>query len=109
MNTALTSQELEQRLGERLRELRLLKNMDQRTLAGLAGLSLNAVKHLESGHGARVHSLVKVLRALDREQWLETVAPTVSISPMQMLKSGSREPKRVRRRAQANVQTRQHD
>ena len=109
MNTALTSQELEQRLGERLRELRLLKNLDQRTLAERAGVSLNAVKHLEAGSGARVHSLINVLRALNREQWLETIAPTVSISPMQMLKSGSRARKRVRRRAHSDVQTRQHD
>ena len=109
MNIALTSQELQQRLGERLRELRLLKNLDQRTLAARAGVSLNAVKHLEAGSGARIASLIKVLRALDREQWLETVAPVVSISPLQMLKSGSREPKRVRRRAHSHVQTRQHD
>ena len=109
MDISLTSNELEQRLGERLRELRLLKNIDQRTLAERAGVSLNAVKHLESGHGARVNSLVKVLRALDREQWLETVAPTVSISPMQMLKSSSREPKRARRRAAPHVQVRRHD
>jgi transcriptional regulator with XRE-family HTH domain len=98
MEIASTSLELEQRLGTRLRELRLLKNIDQRTLAARAGVTLNALKHLESGKGARVHSLIKVLRALDRADWLETLAPTVSISPMQMLKQGRREPKRARRR-----------
>src|SRR5579862_4857157 len=99
MDIASTSQELEHRLGTRLRELRLLRNIDQRTLAAHAGVSLNALKHLESGKGARVNSLVKVLRALDRTDWLESLAPTVSISPMQMLKHSRREPKRVRRRA----------
>jgi transcriptional regulator with XRE-family HTH domain len=99
MEVASTSHELEQRLGVRLRELRLLKNIDQRSLATRAGVSLNALKHLESGKGARVNSLVKILRALDRADWLETLAPSVSISPMQMLKQGRREPKRVRRRA----------
>jgi transcriptional regulator with XRE-family HTH domain len=98
MEVASTSLELEQKLGTRLRELRLLKNIDQKTLAARAGVSLNALKHLESGKGARVHSLVKVLRALERADWLETLAPTVSISPMQMLKHGRREPKRARRR-----------
>jgi len=98
MEIASTSHELEQRLGLRLRELRILKNLDQRSLATRAGLSLNALKHLESGKGARVNSFVKVLRALDRAEWLETLAPTVSISPMQMLRRGRREPKkRVRR------------
>ena len=103
MEAALTSTELEERLGARLRDLRLLKNIDQKTLAERAGVSLNAVKHLESGKGARVNSLVKVLRALEKADWLETLAPTVSISPMQMLKNSSREPKRARRRARSRV------
>src|SRR5690348_7357799 len=103
MDTVFTSRELEQRLGDRLRELRILRNIDQKTLAERAGVSLNAVKHLESGKGARVNSLIKVLRALDRADWLETLAPTVSISPMQMLKRGIREPKRARRRVRSHV------
>jgi transcriptional regulator with XRE-family HTH domain len=98
MEPISTSTELEQLLGSRLRELRLLKNLDQNSLAERAGVSLNAVKHLESGKGARVNSLIKVLRALERVDWLNTLAPIVSISPMQMLKSASREPKRARRR-----------
>jgi transcriptional regulator with XRE-family HTH domain len=99
MNVDRTSVELEQLLGSRLRELRLLKNLDQKSLAERAGISLNAVKHLESGKGARVNSLIKLLRALQSTDWLEALAPTVSISPMQMLKKGVREPRRTRRRA----------
>src|SRR5580698_5947610 len=98
MSTTLNTIEIEERLGMRLRELRILRSLDQRALAAKAGVSLNAVRHLETGKGARVHSLVKVLRALDRADWLETLAPTVSISPLQMLKQGRREPKRARRR-----------
>jgi transcriptional regulator with XRE-family HTH domain len=103
METIRTSVELEELLGSRLRELRLLKNLDQKSLAERACLSLNAVKHLESGKGARVNSLIKLLRALERTDWLDSLASTVSISPMQMLKRGSREPKRARRRARAHV------
>jgi hypothetical protein len=66
-------------------------------------VSLNAVKHLEGGKGARVHSLIKILRALERVDWLDALAPTVSISPMQMLRRGSREPRRARRRARTPV------
>ena len=103
METIRTSAELEELLGSRLRELRLLKNLDQKSLAERAGLSLNAVKHLESGKGARVNSLIKLLRALERTDWLDSLAPIVSISPIQMLKRGSREPRRVRRRARTGV------
>ena len=103
MQTNRTSMELEELLGSRLRELRLLKNLDQISLAEQASVSLNALKHLEAGKGARVSSLIKVLRGLDRTDWLETLAPTVSISPIQMLKRGSRERKRARRRARTRV------
>ena len=103
MDVSRTAAELEQLLGERLRELRILRNFDQVSLAERAGVSLNALKHLESGKGARVNSLIKVLRALDRADWLTTLAPAVSISPMQMLKRESREPRRARRRARNHV------
>ena len=103
MEVIRTSAEMEQLLGSRLRELRLLKDLDQKSLAERGGISLNAVKHLESGKGARVNSLIKVLRALERTDWLDTLAPIVSISPMQMLKSASREPRRARRRIRTRV------
>ena len=103
METLRTSAELEVLLGTLLRQLRLLKNLDQQSLAKRAGVSLNALKHLESGQGARVSSLIKVLRALERTDWLETLAPAVSISPMQMLKRSSRERKRARRRMPTGV------
>jgi transcriptional regulator with XRE-family HTH domain len=103
MTISRNSAELEQLLGSRLRELRILRNLDQVSLAERAGVSLNALKHLESGKGARVNSLIKVVRALDRTDWLDTLAPIVSISPMQMLKRESREPKRARRRVRRRV------
>jgi transcriptional regulator with XRE-family HTH domain len=73
-------------LGQELRTLRLRQNLDQRILAERAGVALNAVKRLESGKGATVSSLIRVVRALGRVDWLDTLAPAVSISPMQMLK-----------------------
>ena len=87
MITRLTPDEREAELGQHLRDLRLRQNIDQRQLAERADVALNAVKNLEGGKGATVTSLVKVLRALGREEWLGTLAPQVSISPLQMLKN----------------------
>ena len=83
----LTAQESETELGRQVRALRLRQNLDQRQLAERAGIALNAVKNLESGKGATVRSLVSVLRALNRTDWLRALAPAVSISPVQMLKA----------------------
>src|SRR5512147_2163267 len=81
------SREPEVELGRQIRTLRLSKNLLQLELADRAGIALNAVKNLESGKGATLHSLVQTLRILDRADWLRTLAPTVSISPLQMLRT----------------------
>lgn len=94
MENAKTADEWQQALGQQLRELRLRLNLDQRQLAEQAGVALNVVKRLEYGMEAKVGSLVKVLRALGRAEWLATLAPAISISPLQMLKD-----KPVRQRA----------
>lgn len=96
MPKQLTSADWEAELGRQLRSIRLRQNTDQRQLSLQAGVALNAVKNLEAGRGATVTSLVKVLRALGRADWLRALAPTVSISPIQMLNSSS-----TRRRASA--------
>lgn len=83
----INSKELEIQLGQHLRNLRLRQNVDQRLLAERAGVALNVVKNIESGKGSTVSSLIKVLRALGRADWINALAPTVSVSPLQMLKS----------------------
>ena len=80
MATRLTTVEREAELGRHLRDLRLRQNIDQRQLAERADVALNAVKRLEGGKGATVTSLVKVLRALGHEEWLETLAPQITVS-----------------------------
>jgi transcriptional regulator with XRE-family HTH domain len=80
-------------LGQRLRALRLRQNVDQQQLAGRAGVALNALKNLESGKGGTTRSLLKVLRALGREDWLDALSPQVSISPLLAL---TRKPTRQR-------------
>jgi transcriptional regulator with XRE-family HTH domain len=87
MMESMTTEEWEATLGRQLRDLRLRRNVDQRQLAEQAGVALNVVKNLEAGKGATVTSLVKVLRTLGRVEWLDSLAPAVSISPLQMLKS----------------------
>jgi transcriptional regulator with XRE-family HTH domain len=87
MTGSMTTEEWEVTLGRQLRDLRLRQNVDQRQFAEQAGVALNVVKNLEAGKGATVKSLVKVLRILDRIEWLDSLAPAVSISPLQMLKS----------------------
>ncbi len=94
MKKSKITQESAAALGEQVRALRLRENLDQRALAQRAGAGLSALKNLESGKGATLQTFIKVLRALGRADWFQTLAPAVSISPLQMLKAKS-----VRQRA----------
>ncbi|HTI06701.1 MAG TPA: helix-turn-helix transcriptional regulator [Gemmatimonadales bacterium] len=91
-------------LGAQLRQLRLLQNIDQRALAARAGVAWNVIKRLEAGTGSTVESLIKVLRALGREDWLNTLAPAVSISPLQLAAARTKTPRqRASRRGRRGV------
>ena len=87
MSMRLTTNEREIELGRHLRELRLRQNISQCKLAERGNLALNAVKRLEAGKGATVTSFIKVLRALGCDEWLSSLAPQVTVSPLQLLKS----------------------
>lgn len=94
----LTPDQMEAKLGEQLKRFRLLKNMEQRTLADQAGISVRALRNLEGGHGTTVATLMRVLRALGRESWLDTIAPIPTISPLTMTRTAT-----PRQRARARV------
>lgn len=78
----LTPEEMELDLGEKLKALRLARNLDQKTLAERAGVSVRALRNLEAGQGSTLKTLVRVLRALGRQEWLNTVAPVATINPL---------------------------
>ncbi|MEO6222626.1 MAG: helix-turn-helix transcriptional regulator [Vicinamibacterales bacterium] len=79
--------QIEVELGRQVRALRLRQDLHQQQVADRAGIALNAVKNLESGKGATLRTLTQALRVLNREDWLATLAPAVSISPVQMLRT----------------------
>ena len=81
--------EWEAELGRQVREIRLRKDINQQRLSEQADVALNVVKRLESGKAVTVLSLIKVLRALDRVDWIRTLAPAVSVRPMQVLRAKS--------------------
>ena len=79
-----TPEEWEEVLGRQIRNLRILRNMDQQSLSEQAGVALNVIKRIESGKTSTTKSLIKILRILNRVEWLETLAPKVTVNPLQM-------------------------
>lgn len=62
-------------LGENLREARLAMNISQQTAAERSGISLKAVRNIESGINASTFSLLSLCRTLGKTDWIMTLAP----------------------------------
>jgi transcriptional regulator with XRE-family HTH domain len=89
----ITVQEWEGVLGDQIRRTRIARNLDQAQVAALADISIGAVSNLERGKGSSLRTLIAVLRVLERTDWIESLAPAVTVSPLQLLRSKQREPR----------------
>lgn len=90
-------------LGERIRKLRLRKNITQEDLAARTLLAVGTVKSLEAGK-AKLSTLVAVMRELGALEQLDQLLPPVTISPIRLAEASK---KPVRRRARATGAQRQ--
>jgi transcriptional regulator with XRE-family HTH domain len=91
-----TVQEWEAIIGEQVRNSRIARGLDQKRLSELANVSVGAVSGLERGTGSSLKTLIAVVRAVERTDWLDSLAPAVSVSPLQVLraKQGASRPRR---------------
>lgn len=92
-------EELALSVGENIKTLRLQKNLTQQSLAEQAGVSMTALRHLESGQGANLFTLIRIVRALDKQEWLQALAPRVTINPLHMTSSRTRQRARQKKRS----------
>jgi len=97
MRPSYTLEELEVLLGEHLRNLRLNRNIDQKTLSARAGISCRALQSLEAGTGSTVRTLIAIVRSLDREDWFDGISPA-TINPLTMLRAGGQRQRAGRKR-----------
>ncbi|MBX9838910.1 MAG: helix-turn-helix domain-containing protein [Silvanigrellaceae bacterium] len=98
MVSTFTPDELESLIGENVKSLRLLKNLDRVSLCEQAGISLNALKNLENGQGTNLMTLIRALKALGNEDWVNAISPKVTINPLHMVRN-----KPIRQRASRKV------
>jgi transcriptional regulator with XRE-family HTH domain len=91
-----TVDELEARIGAQVRRRRLRANRTVEAIATEAGVAPRTVQNLERGRGSSIATLVKVLRALDAEDWLDTLTPDEPVSPIAVLEAARPRPERQR-------------
>ena len=72
MNTnEMNETEILQKIGAKMREIRLEQNMKQKELAEKSGLSMFSISQMETGHNTSILSMVQVLKALNRLDMIE--------------------------------------
>ncbi|GMR05571.1 MAG: hypothetical protein BMS9Abin25_0146 [Gammaproteobacteria bacterium] len=81
----LSDKVIAEEIGDRIKSLRLRRNITQKALADATTLSLNSIKSLESGRG-KLSTLIAVLRELGALDHLDSFIPETSISPVQLAK-----------------------
>lgn len=88
--THLTDQALLERIGARLAQRRLSKNLTQGQLAEQSGLGLRTVQRLELGAAAtQLSGFLRVCRVLGLLDRFDTLIPEEAASPMALLKQAS--------------------
>lgn len=80
----------EAHLGEQVRRARGLESWTQAELARRANVNRNSVSALERGEGSSLATLIRVVRALGRSDWLDELAPDPGPSPMALLRAQQR-------------------
>jgi transcriptional regulator with XRE-family HTH domain len=98
MPVTKTTSEWQASLGDSVRDARLARNLDQRGLARMADISERALRNLESGEGSSLGTVIKVVRALDREDWLAAFDEGADEpTPLELLRESQRRPAKRRR------------
>ena len=95
-SNTITDEAWLQRLGLRLAQLRLAKNLTQAQLAEQAGLGLRTVQRMELGAAAtQLSGFLRVCRVLGLVERLDLLVPEAVASPMAQLKQAVRKRRRA--------------
>ena len=77
---------VQQRLGARLRAVRLNLNLTREDLAADVGLSVDTVRNAETGQNVSLETLIRLLRGLGRLDDLDHLLESAGPSPVQLAK-----------------------
>lgn len=92
---ALSDQAVEKEIGQRIKALRLRKNISQQALAEAACTHRNVIGALENGKGSTLSTLIAVLRELDALDEINSFIPEIAISPIEVLKTQGKKRQRA--------------
>lgn len=83
---SLSDPHIVKEIGNKLKQMRLKKNITQDELAKLSGLNRATISQLENGRAATLLTFVQVLRALNKLDVLNIFSEETEISPLRIAK-----------------------
>lgn len=85
-------------IGKRLLQARIDRSLTQAELAEQAGVSKRTVERIEAGMSSQLSNLIRILRVLDLLPVLDSALPQARPRPMDLLKLGGKQRRRVVKR-----------
>ena len=83
-----TNSELQAELGQRLRRLRLQRNMPRTELAEKAGVAAGSIAKAEAGEDIRLSTLLGLMRVLGGLDQVLQLIPEAQVSPLEAVDLG---------------------
>lgn len=95
----LSDTQLSKRIGEKLKAIRLKRNITQQSLAEVASISLSSVKKVENGEIGSFDTLLRILRTLGMLESISQLFEEEQLSPIEYYEMVNKAKKQTRKRA----------
>lgn len=95
----LSDTQLSKRIGEKLKSIRLKRNITQQSLAEASSISLSSVKKVENGEIGSFDTLLRMLRTLGMLESISQLVEDEQLSPSEYYEMVNKTKKRGRKRA----------
>ena len=92
-----TVEQIQASIGNRIRSYRLDSNLSQEVIASKAGVNVRSLQRLESGAASSLETFIRIVKALQLEDWFDTLAIIPAINPLLMVEDRPRQ--RARKKA----------
>lgn len=96
---ALSDTQLSKRIGEKLKAIRLKRNITQQSLAEASSISLSSVKKVENGEIGSFDTLLRILRTLGMLESISQLFEEEHLSPSEYYEMVNKAKKQTRKRA----------
>lgn len=95
----LSDTQLGKRIGEKLKAIRLKRNITQQSLAEASSISLSSVKKIENGEIGSFDTLLRILRTLGMLESISALFEEEQLSPSEYYEMVNKAKKQNRKRA----------